>query len=687
MICSIFFIEFIHFNDKSLFSCTLAFFQQKFKIMFKQLLFIAFLLSALQSYSQNNSAKNSIRGELLLQLKTKTTIEKIRKDSGNLSITKIETISNRFHIYLLHYDEKAMSAQSLKKILKSKKGVLNIQDNHRISLRSIDNDTLPNDTFFNKQWALYNNGSGGGVAGADIDATEAWDITTGGLTALGDTIVVAIIDGGTDLNHEDLDFWKNRAEIPNNGIDDDDNGYIDDYDGWNAYNHTGNIPLFNHGVHVCGIAGAIGNNNIGISGVNWTVKILPIAGSSTTESTVVEALSYLYVVRETYNETGGEQGAFVVADNCSFGVDKGNPANYPIWEAMYDSLGQLGVLSNAATANRDWDIDSVGDVPTAFTTDYMISVTNTDKRDHLYSSAGYGLTTIDLGAPGTNIYSLRINNGYGYSTGTSMATPQVTGAVALIISAADSTFIANFKNSPAEGALLIKNFILKGVDTLPDLMGKTVSGGRLNVFNAINLLLNAPVIVTDIDSLFAKAPLNTPVEESFLLSNTGNDSLFYKITIANQPSWISLASDTGVLANQQYTTINVAFDDAGLDTGYYYCSMKIKGTDAFSKTIPVIFFVYTNVGINSLHQRKTIVKIYPNPFSSAVDFSINSTASGLYEIKIYDQYGKLMTERTKNLFAGTNNEIITTRNLPSGVYYYRIMTAGKFLKTGKLVKL
>ena len=132
---------------------------------------------------------------------------------------------------------------------------------------------------------------------------------------------MAIVDGGADLNHVDIDFFKNIHEIPNNGQDDDGNGYIDDYDGWNAYSNNGNIPSSSHGTHVAGISAAIGNNGTGIAGVNWGVKVMPIAGSSSNESVVVNAYGYVLEMRSTYNETDGAFGAFVVATNSSFGVD------------------------------------------------------------------------------------------------------------------------------------------------------------------------------------------------------------------------------------------------------------------------------------------------------------------------------------------------------------------------------
>src|SRR5690606_20623526 len=239
----------------------------------------------------------------------------------------------------------------------------------------------PDDPQFGQMWGLHNTGQTGGTEDADVDAPEAWDLTRGGTSAHGDDIVVAIVDSGFDLNHPDIPYWKNEAEIPGNGIDDDGNGYVDDYDGWNAYTSTGNITSNYHGTHVAGTAAARGDNGTGVVGVNWGAKVMPIQGSSSSEATVIEAYGYALELRATYDETGGEQGAFVVATNASFGVDAANPANYPIWCGFYDDLGAYGILSAGATANANWNIDTMGDVPTACPSDYMVAVTNTTHND------------------------------------------------------------------------------------------------------------------------------------------------------------------------------------------------------------------------------------------------------------------------------------------------------------------
>ncbi len=654
------------------------------KPFFTAIIFL--ILLSITTYGQKQNDTDYVEGEVLVQLTNASEISLLENHFDQYNLQSVQTVSARFNIFLLHFNPAKSTHSNLLNALHLEKSVLNAQNNHFVELRNI-NDTLPDDPRIGQQWPLKNTGQNGGLPDADIDADEAWDITTGGTTALGDEIVVAIIDGGSDLNHEDMNFWKNTHEVPNNGNDDDGNGYIDDYDGWNAYDHNGIIPQHNHGVHVGGIAGAIGNNGKGVSGVNWNVKILPVAGSSsTTESIVVEALSYVYTVRETYDQTNGEKGAFVVADNCSFGVDKGNPDNFPIWEAMYDSLGQLGILSMGATANRPWDIDSVGDVPTAFTTDFMISITNTTKLDQLYLSAGWGDTTIDLGAPGTLVMSCRVNNGYGNSSGTSMAAPHVTGAAALILSAADSTFMVNYKNQPAEGALLIKGFIMDGVKKLNSLLNITVSGGRLNVFKSINLMLNAPVLSVNKDSVkFALQP-NHSGQDSILLTNKGVQDLHYSSSIPDQPAWISLDQSAGILSADEEESIVLNFDSEGLANGLYYCNLVIEGNRIFSKTIAIEMLVDTNVGVGENVLKSSSVSVFPNPFTNKATFEIETNQNSVALLEVFDLKGRLIETRQQSVSPGSNQLIWGDTQSASGFYFYKLSLNGQILKTGKLVK-
>ncbi|GJQ62739.1 MAG: hypothetical protein SCALA702_17920 [Melioribacteraceae bacterium] len=474
--------------------------------MKKNILLILLLLFSGALYSQNNAPlqeEKYVPNQLIIMLDLNKGADNFANEMKEHGLTPVKLLSRRMNIWLYEYSNNKATDKAILSDVMVHKDVKIAQFNHYVQLReSVDAskpfnkndyiDMIPNDPSFNLQWALNNTGQTGGTPDADIDAVEAWDLSFGGVTATGDEVVIAVIDGGADINHEDISYWKNVHEIPNNNIDDDNNGYIDDYDGWDAYESDGSIPSSSHGTHVAGIAAAVGNNGIGVSGVNPNAKIMPIAGSSSVEATVVEAYGYVHEMRSRYNETNGQYGAFVVVTNASFGVDYGDPSDYPIWCAMYDSLGSIGVLNCGATANLNIDVDIQGDVPTACPSDYMVAVTNTTDTDQKNSGAAYGLTTIDLGAPGTAIYNAIPGNSYGNKTGTSMATPTVAGAIALMYSAANQTIMEAYKNDPAAYALIFKQHLFDNVDPIPALDGITVTGGRLNIYNSLLMVIEEP---------------------------------------------------------------------------------------------------------------------------------------------------------------------------------------------------
>jgi subtilisin family serine protease len=552
----------------------------KAKQRFYQLL-ISCLLVTISAYSQVTSQEKFIPGETLIQLKPGTDVSKFTEhaNSGSgLQLQPERLISKSFNIWLFKF-EPSISKDLLLQKLYAQKEVVKAQMNHIPEERVIN---TPNDTYFTNQWNMLNTGQNGGLPGADIDATLAWNITTGGLTFEGDTIVVCVVDGGVALNHPDLDHFKNRNEIPGNSIDDDNNGYIDDYDGWNAYNHTGNISNNNHGTHVSGIVGAKGNNGIGVAGVNWKVKIMTVMGSTTSEAVAIEAYTYVYDMRKLYNETNGQKGAFVVSTNSSFGVDNGQPSNFPLWCAMYDSLGRVGILSATATANQGWNIDQTGDIPTACPSDYMISVTNTTSTDSKYAQAGYGATTIDLGAPGTTIYSTTwpsSSPSYGNMTGTSMASPHVAGAVGLMMAAADSEYIANYKIYPDSFALIAKKMILANVDVIPALQNITVSNGRLNLYRSVSA-------IADYDSTFGVGVSSFDFDAKNIINlfpNPANTSL----TIINSiNSELKLYDVTGQLIMELFIDsdqFTIQLDE--LKAGVYFVSCSDRKSVRTAKLI------------------------------------------------------------------------------------------------------
>jgi len=348
-----------------------------------------------------------VLGEIIVQLpqnQSHRILEKSINDNMNLRSPARynQLMSTPMNLWTVTVNPNIDNENQLLKTLKNSPHVLKAQRNHITQERA-----TPNDTRFANQWQYINDGAGGGSVNADLDMDLAWDIATGGITTAGDTIVVCVVDDGLNLSHPDMqgNMWVNHDEIPNNNIDDDNNGYIDDYQGWNAESGSGSLGNDgSHGTPVTGIIGARGNNELGVAGTNWDVKVMTVVGGSP-ESVALASYAYAYSHRRTYNETNGADGAFVVATNSSWGIDRGQPEDAPIWCEFYNLMGEEGIISCGATANANFDIDVEGDLPTACSSDYLISVTNLERNDQLNSSAGYGLRTIDLGAYGEDTYT------------------------------------------------------------------------------------------------------------------------------------------------------------------------------------------------------------------------------------------------------------------------------------------
>ncbi len=455
------------------------------RIIFVGCLFFAF---ANQNYAQ---VINHVLGEMIIQKKNND----IAFRSVNSSWTYKKCLFQDLNIWLIEFDFTKIDENRLMYELKSSSDILAVQFNYLIDSRS----TIPNDTNFPLQWQYMNNGANDGVVGADLDAELAWDITTGGLTPHGDTIVVCVVDDGIQIDHPDFgnNLWVNHEEIPDNGIDDDNNGYVDDYRGWNfgKLMQDDNFEDTTHGTSVAAIIGAKGNNNLGVAGVNWDVKLMIVQRSNDVAS-AFQSFDYPFQMRKKYNRTKGEKGAFVVAINGSWGVDAAMAKDNPIWCNIYDELGAEGIISCGATSNKNnLDVDVYGDMPTACESDFLIAVTNIDRANEKVEDACYGEKSIDLGAygdvgstTGTWTLSSYDNMGKGFG-GTSAATPHVAGTVALLYSAGCSNLSYYALRDPAGTALKVKSYILDGVKSNTSLSGKSVTGGVLNMKNTLDITL------------------------------------------------------------------------------------------------------------------------------------------------------------------------------------------------------
>ena len=510
--------------------------------------------------------------------------------------------------------------------------LVNLQPSRQIELvqpnAKITTNAIPNDPSFPKLYALNNSGQTGGKFDADIDAPEAWDYTTG----TGQT-VVAVIDTGVDYNHDDLraNIWVNSGEIAGNGLDDDGNGYIDDLHGYDFANNDSNPMDDNgHGTHVSGTIGAVGDNGLGVVGVNWHTKIMALKfldeSGSGYLSNAIRALDYAVAngARLSNNSWGGG----------------GYEATLGMAIARASSVGHIFV---AAAGNSASNNDVTASYPASYAYENVVAVAATDQNDNLASFSNYGASTVDIAAPGVSIYSTLPGNSYGSYSGTSMATPQVAGALSLYLDANPSATasqaitalyqsadaILSLSNRVAGSRRLNIGNMLKGSapttnPTPPptDLVGAKVTQGQFNLVN--NQVASAtltfseaidPSSFTPSDILLKGPSGNVAVSAVTPLSGSGNQQFTVTFTALAQSGTYTLQAGPGIMdlaGNQLDQNGNGA---NGETSDIFVVSWTLQAQSVYSNS--------TDVALRDLKTVSSNIKVANDLIISDLNFRVN----------------------------------------------------------------
>lgn len=373
------------------------------------------------------------------------------------------------------------------------------------------NGGTPNDPDFEKDWGLQNLGQKDdegtvGRAGSDIHVLPLWKEGIRGSRK----IVVGVIDTGIDWEHPDLkeNLYTNPGEIDGDGIDNDGNGLIDDIHGWNfGDNNNKSQDDQGHGSHCAGTIGGVGNNGIGVAGVNWEVSLMPIkflnAEGHGSLQAAIDAIRY------------GIKMKLPILSN-SWGNRSGGEA----LQSAIEEAKQAGIVFIAAAGNNHSDNSKNPTYPASFPVDNIISVAATNNQDRLGSFSNYGATTVHVAAPGVKIFSTYKNGGYKFSSGTSMATPHVAGIAALLMSV-----------EPELNYTEIKNRLMQTSDPVPGLRRRVIAGGRVNAYNAVHKVIpivskpNPEAWISESVNIESAHPYESKTNRVFEISHPGAEFL------------------------------------------------------------------------------------------------------------------------------------------------------------------
>jgi thermitase len=355
--------------------------------------------------------------------------------------------------------------------------IKSIEPNYRVKALA-----TPNDNKFTELWGLHNTGQTGGTSDIDIDAPEAWNITKGS-----EQVIVAVLDTGVLYTHPDLsnNMWVNTREIPNNSIDDDNNGIIDDVYGLNAITNSGN-PLDDngHGTHCAGTIAGVGNNGLGVAGVSWNSKIMALkflsSGGSGSLSDAIQGIQYAVSMKQ--------RGENIRVISNSWG---GSGFSTTLENAI-KLANSNGILFVAAAGNESNDNDANATYPASYTVDNVVTVAAIDDSGNLASFSNYGSSSVHVAAPGVNIVSTYLGNSYATLSGTSMATPHVSGLAALILSQSSSL-------TPTQ----LKSKLISTVKPLASLNRMVKSAGLVSAYRALTDS-STPLPPSPVKSIYTK---------------------------------------------------------------------------------------------------------------------------------------------------------------------------------------
>ena len=393
----------------------------------------------------------AVPGEYLIKFKARTGTTAAQRTLSKVTLSGTRSFNSVTGLHLVKLGPE-VDPQTALATYRASPEVEYIEPNYRY--RSY---ATPNDPSFGSQWGLHNTGQTGGLDDADIDAPEAWDITTGG-----NDVVIAVIDSGVDYTHPDLaaNLFRNVAECTPDGVDNDGNQFVDDCYGIDAVNGDSDPYDDNgHGTSVAGVIGAVGNNGIGITGVAWNVKILPCKFSDSTGTGLTSSAlaCFDYIARMK------ARGVNIVAANVSWGNSLSSRA---LEDAIREQMSH-GILTIASAGNSGLDNDRMPGYPCSYYVPNVICVAALTNGGWVPLFSNRGRTSVHLGAPGENILTTVAGGGYALSSGTSLASPFVAGTAALLAA-----------QSPGRDWRAIKNLILAG--TVNPNQANLIAGQQLN---------------------------------------------------------------------------------------------------------------------------------------------------------------------------------------------------------------